>query len=148
MDKNATLEAIQKARIAHESQMQKIETLLNNEKVDNPTAVLKTECAFGKWLYAEDSNLKKILGALFYSNIEIAHAKWHSEYTRLFDIFFKDTKKVGLFSKLLGSSKVDGMDMDKAQLYYSELKNTTKELLKVLDVCERRVQALNESKFI
>ena len=147
MDKNATLESIHKARAAHESQMQKIDALLNGEKVNNPTAVLKTECSFGKWLYAKDSNLKRVLGALFYSNIEIIHAKWHSEYSRLFNIFFKNQEKKGFFSKLLGNSKVDGMDIDKAELYYSELKSTTKELLKVLDICERRVQALNDSKF-
>ena len=146
MDKNATLESIQKARHAHESQMEKIEALLKGEKVDNPTAVVKTECAFGKWLYSEDSNLKKVLGALFYSNIETMHAKWHSEYTRLFNIFFKNEKK-GFFSKLTGSSKVDDMDMDKAELYYSELKITTRELLKALDKCERRIEALNNSKF-
>ena len=148
MNKNETLESIQKARIAHETQMQKIDALLNGEKVDNPTAVVKTECAFGQWLYAKDSNLKKILGALFYSNIETIHAKWHSEYIRLFNIFFKDEKKKGFFSKMLGGTKVDGMDMDKAELYYSELKSTTKQLLKVLDTCERRIQALNESKFL
>jgi len=147
MNKTATLDSIQKARAAHETQMQKIAALLNGEKVDNPTAVIKTECAFGKWLYAEDSNLQKVLGALFYSNIETIHARWHSEYIRLFNIFFANTKKKSFFSKLLGTPKVDGMDIDKAELYYSELQITTKELLKVLDICERRVQALNDSKF-
>jgi len=148
MDKYATLESIQKARVAHETQMKKIEALLNGEKVDNPTAVEKTECLFGKWLYAKDSNLKKVLGALFYSNIETIHARWHSEYIRLFNIFFAGEQKKSFFSKLLGTPKVNSMDIDKAQLYYSELKSTTKELLKVLDVCERRIQALNDSKFV
>ena len=148
MDKNATLESIQKARAAHESQMKKIEALLNGEKVNNPTAVLKTECSFGRWLYDKDSNLERVLGALFYNNIETIHARWHSEYSRLFNVFFIKAEKKSFFSKLMGSSKADGMDIDKGKLYYSELKSTTKELLKVLAVCERRIQALNESKFL
>ena len=147
MNKTRTLESIQSARAAHQSQMKKIVMLIDGEKVDNPTAVLKTECAFGKWLYAKDSNLRKIIGALFYDNLETTHAKWHNEYIRLFKIFFKDEVKQGFFSRLLGSSKVDEMEMDKAKLYFSELSTTTNELLKALDTCERRVTALCESKF-
>ena len=148
MDKTRTLESISSVRMAHQSQMKKIVMLIDGQKVDNPTAVSKTQCEFGKWLYAKDSNLKRIIGALFYDNLEIAHAKWHSEYTRLFKIFFKNELKQGFFSKLMGNPKISDMEMDKAKLYYSELSATTQELLKALDACERRVIALSESKFI
>ncbi|MGB3962461.1 MAG: hypothetical protein WBK95_09530, partial [Sulfurimonas sp.] len=77
----------------------------------------------------------------------VLHAKWHMEYVRLFEIFFQN-KKQGFFSKVLGTSKVSDMDLDRAKLYYSELEATTNELLTALGVSERRLGALNESLFI
>jgi len=146
MNKTKTLESIQNARKAHEAQMTKIKAAIDGNKVDNPTAVVKTECVFGMWLYDDENHLRDILGSLFYDNIEILHAKWHVEYLRLFNIFFKD-QKTGFLSKILGSSKVSEMELDKAKLYYSELEVTTKELLKALGSSQRRIAALPESKF-
>lgn len=146
MNKSQSLEAIESARKSHEIQMAKIQALINGEKVDNPTAVAKTQCGFGKWLYAEENHVREILGMQFYDNIETLHAKWHSEYLRLFEIFFKD-KQPGFFSMLTGGSKIKVMDFDKAKLYHSELKTTTSELLKALASSQRRISALNESKF-
>ena len=146
MDKNQTIEAIQNARKAHLSQMDKIVAVMDGNHVEHPTALNKTQCEFGKWLYADENHLESILGALFFNNLETAHTKWHMEYLRIFDIFFKNQKK-GLFSKILGSSKVDPMEIDKAKLYYAELTATTADLLKILGSCERRVNAMNESKF-
>ncbi len=148
MDKEKTIEAIVKARKAHQNQMRKIIALINGKEVDNPTAVLKTECDFGKWLYNTDNNLKGLLGAIFYNNLETLHARWHIEYSRLFDMFFKNRKKSGLFSKMFGSGKMDEMEIDKAKLYYSELEETTSELLKAIASSQRRIEALREEKFI
>ncbi len=146
MNKEQTLEAIHKARLAHEAQMVKIKSVINGEEVSNPTAVVKTECAFGKWLYDEDNKVKKILGSQFYENIETLHARWHQEYINIFKICFKD-KKQGFFSKILGKSAINDMELDKAKLYHSELVKTTSELLQALDVSKRRIQALSNSKF-
>ncbi len=52
MNKTQTLEAIEIARKSHETQMAKIEAAISGEKVENPTAVAKSMCNFGKWLYA------------------------------------------------------------------------------------------------
>ena len=147
MDKEKTIEAVVNARKAHESQMKKIVALLKGKEVNNPTAVLKTECDFGKWLYADDSNLKELLGSLFYTNLENLHARWHIEYSRLFEIFFKNKKKTGFFSKMFGSDKVGDMELDRAKVYYSELEATTNELLKVIASSQRRIEALGEDKF-
>jgi len=147
VDKEKTIEAIVSARKAHENQMKKIVALLNGKTVSNPTAVLKTECDFGKWLYADNSNLKELLGSLFYTKLEHLHARWHIEYSRLFEIFFKNEKKSGFFSKMFGSDKVEDMELDKAKVYYSELKATTDELLKVIASSQRRIEALREDKF-
>lgn len=146
MDKNRTLEAIQNARKAHESQMEKIAAAINGETIDEPTAVAKTKCAFGMWLYDENNHIKEILGSQFYTTMDTYHGKWHNEYLRVFDILFKE-KKTGFFSKITGSSKLSPMELDKVKLYYSELQATTNELLKILASSERRLEAMNESKF-
>ena len=147
MDKEKTIGAIVNARKAHEIQMKKIAALLKGKEVENPTAVLKTECEFGKWLYDEDNHLKEVLGELFYSNLETLHSKWHVEYKRVFDIFFKNEKKKGFLSNFFNSDKIDDMELDKAKLYYFELEATTKELLRVITSSQRRIEALNEAKF-
>lgn len=146
MNKEQTLLSIQNARKAHEAQMKKILVLLNGSKPENPTAVAKTKCEFGMWLYNEDNHVKDILGSQFYNNLETLHAKWHTEYSRIFEMFFKDTKK-GFFSKIISAPKINQMELDKAKLYYSELSVTTAELLKALASSERRMSALSESVF-
>ena len=147
MNKEKTLESIQNARKAHETQMSKIKSAIDGEVVENPTAVAKTKCAFGIWLYDDENHLRNILGSLFYDKLEQLHGKWHSEYIRIFEILFQKTQKKGFFSKIIGTSKVDEMELDKAKLYYSELQVTTQELLHALAASERRLTALNESKF-
>ena len=146
MDKEKTIEAIVKARKSHETQMKKIKTLISGREVDNPTSVAKTECDFGKWLYDENNYIKEVLGSIFYRNLETLHARWHTEYSRVFDIFFKE-KKSGFFTKMFNSGKVTDMELDKAKLYYSELEATTNELLNAIASSQRRIEALPESKF-
>ncbi|MBU1989248.1 CZB domain-containing protein [bacterium] len=147
MDKAKTLESIQNARRSHEAQMAKIETLIAGKSIDDPTAVSKTKCGFGMWLYAEENHVKEILGSQFYNNLESLHAQWHNDYFRIYQIFFKEEKKKGFFSKFLPFNKVDQMEIDKAKLYFSELQVLTNELLHALGSSERRISALNESKF-
>jgi hypothetical protein len=146
MDKSTSLAALENARKSHEVQMAKIEALINGKEVENPTAVAKTQCEFGKWLYNQDNHVKEILGTQFYEEIETLHGKWHNEYLRVFEIFFKD-KKPSFFSILTGGSKIKVMDLDKAKFYHSELKVTTSLLLKVLASSQRRISALSDSKF-
>ena len=147
MDKAKTLESVLNAKKAHESQMQKIDTAIEGGVVPNPTSISKTECDFGKWLYHEDSNLRKILGALFYDKLELLHGQWHNEYAKVFEILFKKEEKKGFFSKFTKTSKISEMDIDRVKLYYSELAITTKELLQTIDASHRRLMALQESKF-
>ena len=147
MTKEDALTAIKKAREAHELQMEKIDAALNGKEIENPTAVEKTKCAFGKWLYDPQNHIQEIIGSQFYENIDVEHEKWHREYLRIFNILFKNAKKKGLFSKILGKSSVDPLEVDKAKLYYTELQETTNRLLKALGSAERRISALQETKF-
>jgi hypothetical protein len=147
MTKEQTIEAIKKAKEAHELQMQKIEAAMNGKEIENPTTVNKTACDFGKWLYDEDNHMKEIIGSQFYTMLDSEHEKWHSEYARIYNILFSSKSKKGLFSKLLGKNRIDPMELDKAKLYYAELQVTTEALLKALASSQRRVSALPESKY-
>jgi len=147
MTKEQTLAAIKKAKEAHEMQMQKIEAAIEGKEITDPTTIEKTKCDFGKWLYNPENHMKEIIGSQFYTNIDFEHEKWHREYAKIYKILFKDQKKKGLFSKLLGKSSIDPLEIDKVKLYYAELKETTEQLLKALASAERRVSALQETKF-
>ncbi|MFK5937328.1 MAG: CZB domain-containing protein [Sulfurimonas sp.] len=146
MNKEDAILSIQKAIESHKAQMVKIEKLVYGQPVDNPTAVSKVKCDFGKWLYGEDNNVQKILGEQFYEKLDTLHEQWHKEYLRIYNIFFKDNKK-GFLSKLLGSKKIDSLEFDKAKLYYAELGETTTSLLASLGSSLRRLEAMNAAKF-
>jgi len=146
MDKATILKAIESAKKSHEVQMVKIEMAMNNEEVDTPPALDKTKCTFGIWLY-NNPEIKEVIGAQFHNTIETLHTKWHLEYFKIFNIYFKDKKKKGFFSKILSKQKIDDLELDKAKLYYTDLKDTTKELLQKLDASYRRVDAMSDSKF-
>ena len=146
MTKENTIESIKKAREAHILQMDKIAAIINGENIDNPTAVSKKDCDFGHWIYDDSNHVKRLIGSQFYEKLDRQHEQWHIEYLRIYEIFFRGNKK-GFLSKLLGGNSVDTLELDKAKLYYSELKATTEELLKVLAAAERRLGALSEAKF-
>jgi len=146
MTKDETLTAIKKAKEAHELQMQKIEAAIDGKEIKDPTALEKTKCAFGKWLYDPQNHMQEIIGSQFYTNLDFEHEKWHREYAKIYNILFTQ-KKQGLFSKLLGKKAIDPLELDKVKLYYLELQETTSNLLKALASSERRVSALQESKF-
>jgi hypothetical protein len=147
MTKEQSIEAIKKAREAHLDSMGKIENVLKGIHVENPTSVLKTQCAFGQWLYGKDFHVKELLGEQFYDKLEEEHAEWHKEYSRIYNLFFKDNKSIGFFSKLIGSQKFDSQTIDKGKLYYTELEVVTNHLMNALAASERRLVAMNESKF-
>ncbi|WP_457743666.1 CZB domain-containing protein [Sulfurimonas sp.] len=148
MTKSQSLEAIDHVRIAHLEQMDKIEVaVVYGQHVDNPTSVSKMKCDFGKWLYGEEnSSIQTLLGAQFYEKLDLMHERWHNEYSKIYDMLFKE-KKQGLFSTIFNKNKIDSLTMDKVTTYYVELQVITKELLNILDKSKRRMEALNESKY-
>jgi len=145
MNKTQMLEAMQNAKQIHLAQMEKIDNVLSNKKIDDPTPIGKMECECGKWFYSNEDEIKHVLGSQLFNKLDFVHENWHKQYAKIYDIFFKEEKK-GFFAKLLGN-KVDDMLVDKAKLYYTELELLTKELLQTTDVATRRISALQESKF-
>jgi len=151
MDKIQTLNLIDKIKVSHELQMHKLELLMSGKDVESIAPLTKTECELGKLMYNNEEALRMVVGSLFYEKLDAIHEKWHNEYSNIFNIFdeyvkYKSSHK-GLFSKLIGVKKISDMDMDKAKLYYSELKLTTQELLHVIDISRRRISALADTKF-
>lgn len=149
MDKQSALESIEKATESHLHQMDKIRSLIAGKDIENPTAVSQTQCAFGKWLYGDDNHVQEILGVQFYENLETLHSSWHIQYFKIYNIFFKrEDEHKGLLTKFFGGgNKVSEMEIDKAKLYYAELKEVTDKLLKALAASKRRILALSDSKF-
>jgi hypothetical protein len=147
MNKEQALDDIHKAKSALEIQMRKIEELIKGRDIPNPIAAAKEKCEFGKWLYSYDNHMKIILGELFYNRLEQLHKRWFVDYMKIFDMFIHEDKK-NFISKLLHSENIDPLELDKAKLYFVELSETTQELFLALDKSERRLNALNESKFI
>jgi hypothetical protein len=148
MDKSQALESIEKARQAHLNQMDKIKLAMEGKKIEQPTALSKTQCDVGRWIYSDTQKLQKLLGIQFYNELESTHETWHREYARIYEILFSEKKEKGLFSKIFASSKIDPLELDKVKLYYEELNETTNKLLKILDKSHRRLEALSESKFL
>ena len=148
MEKSQALDSIEKARLAHLHQMSLIALAMEGKKVEKPTSLSKTQCDVGGWLYDEKQKLKSLLGLQFYTELDTIHETWHIEYARIYEIFFSEKKKQGLFSKLFSSQKIDSLELDKAKLYYKELNDTTQKLLIMLDKSKRRLEALKESKFL
>lgn len=146
MNKSETVKSIEAMKIFHETQMDNIKLLLNGKVVDKLEPIAKTECEFGEWLYTHENRIQDILGVQFYERLEKLHEQWHIQYYKIYKIFFMDEKK-GFFSSLIGGSKVDQMQIDKAILYFTELKIISDELLLALASSHRRALALNESKF-
>ena len=146
MNKQRMLDDLENAKKIHLQQMQKIADVLEGKQVEHPTALGKMECECGVWFYSNQERMINILGAQLFHRLDDAHEAWHRDYVNIYNIFFKE-KKTGLFSKLLGTNKVDAMTLDKAKLYYSELKKDTDELFHAADAAIRRVSALSSSKF-
>ena len=148
MNKEETIVSIQKARSVHEEQMAKIAALISGQSIQDPTALSQRECLFGQWFYGNEEHLKRILGMQFFTKLESQHSAWHMQYHKIYVIFFNNqNKKQGLFSKIVGADKISPLEIDKAKLYYAELKTHTQELLTTMMACERRIAALSDTKF-
>lgn len=143
MNKQQTLQSLEDARRNHQNALQKVKSLIDKKDVNSIPCVYKTGCEFGKWLYDESINLKKLLGSIFYKELDALHSQWHLEYRKIFLIFFTEPDEKGVYK----AKKVEDMQIDKCRLYYTELETTSEKLFKSLLSCKRRLDALAPEKF-
>lgn len=140
--KEQFLEQIKSVKAAHKKLMESIHLTLNGITTDYYKPVSKYECKFGKWLY--DGDLQKIiLGPQIYERLENTHALWHQTYAKIYNLLFPEKKGIGKFF----GGKPKSQDLDKAKAYYDDLQQLTDKLMRELEVAQKRVQALSESKF-
>ena len=146
MNKKDMIVGIEHAREAHIEQIEKVASLIEGEYVRNLTPISKKKCEFGHWLYGDEERMKKILGEQFYENLDIIHENWHIIYAKIYVIFIRE-EEGGFFSKIFKRHKISPLEYEKAKVYYKDLERITDDLLRLLDASQRRVLALNESKF-
>lgn len=138
MTKNKTLELLSKAKKYHELQMTKMCRLIQKGNIDNPTPTDKTKCDFGLWLYGNEKRLKRLIGLLFYKKIEAYHSQWHDEYNKVYHLFYIDDNTM---------KKPTQMELDKANLYVSEMQESSKKIIEYMNSSLKRLNALSEDRF-
>ena len=146
MTKEEMLEAMENAKNVHLHQMQKVSDEIKGKKIENPTALGKMECECGIWFHNNEERMKEICGLQLFERLDTSHEKWHSDYASIYKLFYAEEKK-GIFLKIKETLSSNQMKIDKAKVYYSELKRDTEELLSVAESATRRIGALSNSKF-
>ena len=147
MTKEEMLSAMASLQGTHIAQMEKIKSAIAGKDIQNPTALGKLECECGIWFHKHEEQIKNILSLQLFERLDKNHEQWHVDYENIYNLFFKEEKKKGFFSKIINVSKSDMMKLDKAKLYFSELEKDTQELLNTSEIALRRVSALSEKKF-
>jgi len=148
MDKQEILGHLRAARRAHIAWVQRAKALVAGVPLsEDQIPVNATECKFGFWFYEEGIRLKKLPNFQIIDDIERLHIELHDEYLKIFQIFFGGNK--GFFAKIFNfkKKKISPEDKKYAQIILSDLEKTSEELLKNINLLERRIEALQESTF-
>ena len=115
MKRAEMLWALENAKSVHLKQMDKVKAELAGKKVANPTALSKMECECGIWFYENEKMMIDFLGENLYGRLDKNHDEWHTNYTNIYNVFFKEERKKGIFSKIIGSSKEEKVKLKKAE---------------------------------
>jgi hypothetical protein len=147
MQKETVLNNIAKAKQSHLAQVEKIDCLVRGISItEKPTPIGQRECFFGKWLYGDEAVLRKLILNQHFDEIERLHSIWHEEYYEIYKIFYPENQ--GFLSKVIGKKhKASLQARDRGKAYFVDLQQITEQLLRKIDVIEKRVQALPEKKF-
>ena len=149
MNKENILEQLRKAKAAHISWVQRAKMLIEGFTINETSIpVNSTECEFGKWFYSDGQRLNDIRTNPIESMTEIEelHFKLHDVYMHIFKIYY-DTEKKGFFSKVFGKKKkVTKEDAALARKYFDDMDGISKELVKALNLMERRINVVNDAE--
>jgi hypothetical protein len=149
MDKDEILSQLRVAKAAHVSWVQRAKLLIEGFTINETSIpVNSTECAFGKWFYSDGQRLNDIRNNPIESmqEIESLHFKLHDVYLNIYKIYY-DLEKKGFFSKVFGKKKkVSDEDKILAQEYYKEMDVISQDLVKALNLMERRINVVNEEE--
>jgi len=143
MDKNNVIDLLQKAKKAHIQWVIRAQALTEGLSVQKESIPVDcTECAFGLWLYSDGQEITAMPGMDVMKEIEAKHFDLHSVYSKIFSIYFPDSKK-GFFAKLFSSKpKISAEQQERAKAEFLVLKNISDELTAMLLRLERRLTAI------
>ena len=149
MNKEEILNQLRRAKAAHISWVQRAKMLIEGFTINETSIPINsTECQFGQWFYSDGQRLNDIRTNPIESmtKIEELHFKLHDVYLNIFKIYY-DTKKKGFFSKMFGrKKKVSESDIALAREYFNEMDIVSKDLVKALNIMERRISVVNDAE--
>lgn len=143
-EKRKCLETLQHIKTNHKKLLFAIELLVNGSDVESETVKNTSPCSFELWS-RHNEIIKHRIGVQLFEKLYVLHTQWHDTYCKITDIYFP--KEKGLLGRFLGR-KPNSLETDKAKSYLDDIQQTAEEFFKTLDICERRIQALSDSKFL
>ena len=150
MEKRDVVEHLRAAKAAHIKWVQKAKLLINGLDVEEDNIpVDATECKFGKWFYSEGQILNSLssIPSKEIDSIEELHSKLHDEYLKIFNIYFNKVK-AGLLCKIFGLKRRNVTDEEHrlARDFYDSLEIISKDLLKEINILEKKLIAVSEEE--
>ena len=149
MDKDEILNRLRVAKAAHISWVQRAKLLIEGFTINETSIPINsTECEFGKWFYSDGQRLNEIRNNPVESmqEIESIHFKLHDMYLNIYKIYY-DMEKKSFFSKVFGKKKkVSEEDKALAKKYYDEMDLISQDLVKALNLMERRINVVNDEE--
>ncbi len=147
MEKHTILDQLRAAKAAHINWVQRAKMLISGFKMEEDAIpVNSTQCQFGKWFYSDAQKLNGLRNNPLdcFEKIEKLHFDLHDIYLNIYKIYY-DMESQGFFSKLFGKKRKITEDSVKlAKEYFSSMEEVSKELVKEINLMERRIVALPE----
>ena len=144
------LQEITKAKIAHKRWVKRADHLISGLPVDKEFIPLEaTSCGFGRWLYTQGTELRTIEATRYIMDeIEHHHDDLHDSYGEIYKIYFIMPENKSFLSKVFtfNSKKVTDKDKEKAKIYFRQLKESSGELLALLDKLEVASQHMDQRR--
>lgn len=151
MNKEAVLQNIKKAKVAHKEWAEKAKRIIStNETKESLLPESAHECEFGVWFHGDAQKLSSLsnnpLSCM--QNIERLHKSVHDLYGAVFYAYYPQEQKSGLISKLFGE-KAKKLNEDEQSVVSEQialLESHSEEILEELSRLERRLEAVSEEK--
>ena len=139
---NDFLKEMESARLAHIKWLQRVQRLIENMPVSDSMIPLNpVQSGFGHWLYSNGLEYKELARLTStVENIKKYHEKLHYTYVNIYKIYFVDSKRSWLFSKLLSTHKeIPSQQQNTAYKYFEELQDISQKLIKEFDSLHRNI---------
>ncbi len=141
--KTEVLKAIREARLSHNSWKSYAHLIakgvVDDEKFNNMTPLVPTECGFGKWYFTEGVVLSKFSS---YKNIEAPHEKIHDIYADIYKLIHEKVKTGWFQSKKSAEERRD----KEVDALLEKMDEQVELLLEHLDKLEKDVSNLTAAE--